>query len=302
LSIDLLSAGVAGFYRNTEQKLYVISRGGSLTGAEKIAFAHEYDHALQDQNFSVFRDQRQINDETDRLLARQAVYEGDATTLMFDWARAHFSADEWAEYLRAANDPEMQQILARIPPILLDTLLWPYSTGYAFVLGAKTDGGWTAVDRMYADMPVSSEQILHPAKYKAHEKPIDVSLPNDLARRLGSGWTEPYRDTLGEFQLAIWLKGGGNPSDAASQAAAGWGGDRVAVLQGPGGAWAVVLRTDWDSARDATEFEVAATKALGKAIGANAVLPGEDGSTRWVVVASSASTLGDVRGALGLAG
>ena len=40
---------------------------------ERITFAHEYDHALQDQNTSVFADQDGILDQGNQILARQAV-------------------------------------------------------------------------------------------------------------------------------------------------------------------------------------------------------------------------------------
>ena len=55
-------------------------------------------------------------------------------------------------------------------------------------------------------MPESTEQILHADKYTAGEAPIAVTLPDDLATRLGSGWTVPLQDTFGEFQLGIWLR------------------------------------------------------------------------------------------------
>ena len=88
LTLDLLSAGVAGFYRNDEDKLYVVSRSGRLGGNEKITYAHEYDHALQDQTWPVFTDQEDVLDQSDWIIARQAAYEGDATLLMTQWAIA----------------------------------------------------------------------------------------------------------------------------------------------------------------------------------------------------------------------
>ena len=51
LTLDLLSGGVAGFYRNDQGKLYVVSKTGRPGVTERITFAHEYDHALQDQAF-----------------------------------------------------------------------------------------------------------------------------------------------------------------------------------------------------------------------------------------------------------
>ena len=57
LTLDMLSGGVVGFYRNDQGKLYVVSKTGLPGAVERITFAHEFDHALQDQNFSVFKDQ-----------------------------------------------------------------------------------------------------------------------------------------------------------------------------------------------------------------------------------------------------
>jgi hypothetical protein len=85
-------------------------------------------------------------------------------------------------------------------------------------------------------------------------------------------------------------------------AAAGWGGDRLAVIKGPDGAWALAWQTAWDTTADASTFETAASKALEKAGGIAKVLPGAGGKVRWVVVASNAATMTRVAGALGLAG
>ena len=52
LTLDLLSGGVAGFYRDDQDKLYVVSRSGGIGGNEKITYAHEYGHALQDQTWT----------------------------------------------------------------------------------------------------------------------------------------------------------------------------------------------------------------------------------------------------------
>ena len=94
----------------------------------------------------------------------------------------------------------------------------------------------------------------------------------------------------------------GVPSADATKAAAGWGGDRLAVMEGPNGTWGVALQTAWDTDADATEFETAARTALEKAGGSAQVLPGAGGKIRWVIVGSDSATLGHVANALGLAG
>jgi hypothetical protein len=293
---------VVGFYRHDEGKLYVVSKSGTPGGPEKFYFAHEYDHALQDQNFTVFKDQDGVLDQTDEILARQAVYEGDATLLMTIWASSHLTPPELAQILALSADPEVTAVLDKTPAILRAPLEFPYNTGFGFINGVNAKGGWAAIDDLYKRMPSSTEQIMHPEKYTANEAPVKVAFPTALETKLGTGWKIGAQDTFGELQTGIWLKEGGVPAATADAAAAGWGGDRLAVLDGPNDAWAVVMDTAWDTDKDATEFEAAATTALGKATGAARVLPGVGGKTRWVVVASDATVLGAVANALGLAG
>lgn len=290
LTLDLLSGGVAGFYRSDQDTLYIVSRTGLPGVNERITFAHEYDHALQDQNTPVFDDQDGILDQTDRILARQAVYEGDATLLMTLWAADNFDLADLAELLTIGNDPEATALLERMPTILRETLLFPYTTGLTFVQAVQTQGGWGAVDDLYDRMPTSTEQILHPESYAAREAPVEVDLPDDLATQLGDGWSVPLEDTLGELQLGIWLREGGVDPDDAATAAAGWGGDRLAVVEGPNDAWGVVLETTWDSPADATEFLDAVQSVVdGLANPARVSAPAGSGVT--ILIASDAETL-----------
>ena len=263
LTLDMLSGGVVGFYRNDQGKLYVVSKTGLPGVSERITFAHEFDHALQDQNFPVFKDQEGLLDQSDRILARQAVYEGDATLLMSLWAASHFSPQDMLAYLALSADPAAQAVLQRTPAFLRDLLLYPYTTGLSFVRAAQLRNGWGGVDDLYRRMPESTEQILHPDKYAANEAPIPVALPEDLAEQLGSGWSVPLEDTFGELQVEYWLREAGVAPATASTAAAGWSGDRLAVAKGPSGAWGVVIDTAWDTAADASEFSDAAHLAIG---------------------------------------
>lgn len=262
LFLDLIGSQVAGFYRPDDKKLYVVSRSGTVDGADKITFAHEYDHALQDANFDVFKDSEALRDQTDHALARAAVYEGDATLLMTQWALPNLSPAELQEVIAAGSDPEANAILMRTPAILTEGLLFPYNTGILFVQPVQAAGGWAAVDELYKRLPVSTEQVMHAAKYQAAETPVAVTLPADLATRMGAGWTVAFQDTWGEFQTGVWLRASGVAAATANAAAAGWGGDRLAVLNGPDGAWAVVMESTWDSDADAADFFEGARVAL----------------------------------------
>ena len=149
LQLDLLSGGVAGFYRNDQGKLYVVSKSGGPGPNERFYFAHEYDHALQDQNSTIFKDQDGILDQSDRMLARASVYEGDATLLMTQWAGANLTRDELLAVVASGSDPEVQKVLDGTPAILRDTLTFPYTTGFGFVTPIQTAGGWPAVDALF---------------------------------------------------------------------------------------------------------------------------------------------------------
>jgi hypothetical protein len=171
-----------------------------------------------------------------------------------------------------------------------------------FVQGRFASGSWAAVDKVYASPPLSTEQVLHPEKYDAGEAPVAVTIPATLAGDLGKGWKLALQDTFGEFQFGVWLREGGVEPTAAAAAAAGWGGDRLAVLDGPGGASAVVMKTAWDSPADAQAFETAASTALRKAGGTGGAFIGEGGTTRWIVIGSDAMVFERVANTLGLAG
>jgi hypothetical protein len=102
--------------------------------------------------------------------------------------------------------------------------------------------------------------------------------------------------------MSVWLRGNtAIGAGAANDAAAGWGGDRIAVVDGPNGAWGVVLRTAWDTAADATAFESAAKPLVDGLAAPASLLPGTGGTERWVVIGSDDATLNRLAGVLGLA-
>ena len=76
----------------------------------------------------------------------------------------------------------------------------------------------------------------------------------------------------------------------------------MALLDGPNGQWAIVLKTAWDTANDAAEFEAAIAPRVAQAGGPGKVLPGEGDTVRWVVIGSDDQTLAKTANVLGLAG
>jgi hypothetical protein len=300
LFIELYSSPVGGLYDTKTKQLWVVSKSGGIGLIERFTYAHEYTHALQDQTYDLETLIGDATDQSDRSIARTAQAEGDAYLTMGLWAQANLTAAEMGQ-IASAKYPEAEAALARLPEIVKQGLLFPATSGIGLALGDYAQGGFAAIDKRFASPPDSTEQILHADKLAAGEKPVVVTFPEDLASRLGTGWTVPVQDTMGEMQLEILLRAGGATN--SKDATAGWGGDRVALVEGPDGAVGVVLDTAWDTEADAVEFQasleplVAKLQAAGRSV---AVLVPEPG--RVVLVSgSSDDVLGRVANVLGLA-
>jgi hypothetical protein len=126
-------------------------------------------------------------------------------------------------------------------------MIFPYFQGMVFCAKLTNEGGWAAIDDVYRNPPLSTEQIIHPEKYRA--KP-DFPMTIDLAAlKPGDGWREVGRNVLGEMQTAILLKKHGG-----KRAAAGWDGDRYAIFEDAKNRLALVWLSTWDSEDDAREF------------------------------------------------
>lgn len=288
---ELLGEQIAGFYRTDTRELYVVSRSGGVGVAEKVTFAHEFTHALQDQHFPLDDLTADAATQGDRALARTALIEGDATLLMSLWSQEHLSFAELLQLVGLAIGPN-QAGLDGVPVIVRESLLFPYQVGLTFVMDLQLQGGWEAVNAAFAVPPDSTEQIIHPEKYAERDEPVRVQLPSDLAARIGAGWTRSLDDTLGEFQLGVWLATGADAT-VARAAAAGWGGDRVQLLDGPDGRWAIILETAWDTDADAEEFAGAVREVLGREVQV------DDPRRVRVVLASDDTSRAAVAAALG---
>jgi hypothetical protein len=256
--VDLYSEQIAGFYDSDAKKLYVISDLAQFGPLERTTFAHEYGHALQDQHFDL--EGLGIDDERDsqRAAAIRALAEGDALLIMQQYMQRYFSPQDLAGLLEQLGAAD-QSTLENAPRVFQEELQFPYVYGLQFVQEFYNEGGWEAVNRVWADPPVSTEQIMHPERYRADDAPQPVTLP-PLTDTLGAGWRLMDEDSLGEFLLRVVLEGQID-SEEASAAAEGWGGDRYAVYYQEAQAQTVLaLRTVWDTAAEATEFVGAYTR------------------------------------------
>ncbi|HLE23709.1 MAG TPA: hypothetical protein VI701_05310 [Anaerolineales bacterium] len=259
--LDFYEEQVAGYYDTEIERMYVV--GSQWGGAERLTYAHEYVHALQDQTYDL-EDGLGYNDEacrqdSERCASLSALIEGDATLAEEQWWQA-YSTEQDNEDLLAAVASYRGDVFHTAPAYMRQDFLFPYDQGLEFVRALFRQGGWAAVDAAYLDPPTTTEQILHPELYGG-EEPLAVELP-DVVEALGGGWRELEAGVLGEWFTYLVLDEE-IPSWEAEEAAAGWGGDAYrAYADETGDRSALVLLTRWDSSRDAFEF-VEAFRAYG---------------------------------------
>ena len=260
LYIDLLSEQVAGYYDNETKEMFVVSDTG-FEGPERLTYSHEYTHALQDQNYNIDHGLNYNDDacekDSERCAAVQALIEGDAVLSQTLWYQYYATAQDQAQIAQYYNSLK-SPVYDSAPAFLKEDFVFPYNQGATFVQDIYSSGGWSAVNAVYHNPPVDTEQILHPSLYPS-DKPITVTLP-DLLSTLGTGWREVDRNTMGEWYTYLILADGDNTSarlsnSDAQTAAAGWGGDQYLVLHNDSANLTVFLmKTVWDTTNDASQF------------------------------------------------
>jgi hypothetical protein len=247
--LDVLQEQVIGVYNEDEKAMYLVANAAQFGPDEKDTFAHEFAHVLQDQYYDLAKLAPKHPDNDDRSLAMQALIEGDAVLIQRLWAQENLSAAELGQLGQGGSTDSK---LLSAPLFIREQLLFPYGDGFNFVRRLyQTGGGSAGVDDAFRNPPQSTEQILHPEKYRSREKPVEVTLP-DLAATMGAGWRKINSNVMGELDFRLVLEQLTDTGRAA-RGSAGWGGDRWMLLEKDGRP-ALVMKTVWDSENDARNF------------------------------------------------
>jgi len=258
----VLGENVAGFYdeRPGVKKLFAISSGQSLNLMNQLVLSHELRHAIQDQQV-VIREKLQVqSDYDDRRLAALCLLEGDASILMEQYLSSGATSNQpevanlFKIFSQSLTGEEIAAMFASgpalrdAPPVVQEQLVAPYFDGRNLAAAIFAKGGFALLNEKLENPPRSMEQVLHPEKYlESVDEPVEVALPEARG-------TEPnFEGTLGEFLIRVLLRAGPE-GEAAAGAAAGWDGDRYAVLENGSDSYRLVWRSVWDSESDAREF------------------------------------------------
>jgi hypothetical protein len=281
LLMQLLSQQIAGYYDPIEKKMVLIEGPWDLEGTpviqimstliiqqlglsiDKILLAHELTHVIQDQHFDLMGLPIEDLTQEDQALAVRALIEGDATLVMMDFILQQQQSAIDTTRVPGITDnmrfwtssPFMRSLtmFQQVPRYLMDNLLFSYIDGFEFVLELKQHGGWEAINQAYRDIPVSTEQILHPEKYFVERDPPTMIHFATFAE-IFAGWQELEQNTLGEFNIQRLIDSY-LPVERARVASEGWDGDRFVVYEHPETDQLVLAwYTTWDSEQDSREF------------------------------------------------
>ena len=225
--VDLYSEQVAGFYDLDTAELVIGGEAADLTPLTASVVVHELVHALTNQHF-VFNDEYQAMWDEERFdegAAFQSLLEGDATYFQLVYIQELPLADQMAMASEALEQMENASVINSVPAWMQNDLAFPYDTGQVFVESLVSSGGVAAVDAAYTNRPVSTEAVMHPARFASGEGARRVE---PLAIEL-DGYDTHETSTYGEWGFRLLL-GDTAAAGAAAQAANGWGGDSYQVL------------------------------------------------------------------------
>ena len=248
--VDLLTEQVAGYFDPDSNALYIPT--DIDPSQARLVISHELVHALQDQYLNL-DSLVELKRQNDRRSAAQAILEGQATLaqilVLMPEQKIESLPNFWDLRTALGGQQDQMKVFGSAPLWLRESLIFPYLGGAEFV--RWFDHEYVGKQPYGALMPISTEQILHPARYVAGDRPDGVAF--DAAEPRGD--TVRYEDGLGEFEIRLLLEQHLGDGSAAAALASGWNGDRYQVRSAAGGAVALVWYTLWDDKASAARFK-----------------------------------------------
>lgn len=259
--IKLYEAQVLAFYDADTHTYYAVDKlppqiaemaqGADPSMVEEMVQVHELMHALQDQHWAIGERDKKLRIDNDAMLAYHALLEGEAVLVMMASMMGAMGVDidmvlkdeaMTSTVLAAAKAEQGSMDLGGAPRYFGEMLKFPYLDGLSFVVAAYRRGGWKELDKVHANPPRSSREILHPEDYfsgKFRPEAFDATKPEGALSV----------EHLGEFHWSF-LVGADN--------ARGWMGDRAVVMNDG----RVDVDTKWETPAQAKKFADAYAKFL----------------------------------------
>ena len=233
--LEVLTDQVAGLYDPKAKEFYIAD--WIQPDEQREVMSHELTHALEDQSFHIDPWIKAARPNDDAEMARDAVSEGTAMAAMVDYALRDDKVSvrdlpDITVLMRSSAIAEMDKDpnLVKAPPYIRDGLLFPYLSGASFAQQfLKAHSGWSDLNLIFQNPPVSTQQIMHPNLYLKGVAPQKIELPK-WDGLVPSDWKLLEENVMGEFGLEEILKQfiGADRAGALSPA---WTGDRYAVFE-----------------------------------------------------------------------
>ena len=209
---------------------------------EETVMVHELTHALQDQHFSLGAKEQALMKDTDANLAYHAVLEGEGVLVMM----VHMLSKMGIDFDEVIKDDAMLATLANAaqadsmidpsaPRYFAEMLKFPYIEGLKFCVAAYKRGGWKELDKVHANPPRSTREILHPEEYFARSFTAEAF---DAKKPVGNVIAVEH---MGEFHWRFL---------AGAENARGWVNDRAVIYRDG----RVRMETKWETPAQATNF------------------------------------------------
>ena len=254
--LELYQAQVLAWYDPMSRTYYSIRQApeslqatGLLNLLEDGVVIHELMHALQDQRFAIGKRDLALRKDADANFAFHAFLEGEATLVMLAYMAGKSGAtlDDiignemllGALANASATDAAMG---AAGPRYFREMLKFPYLEGLRYVIAAYKRGGWEEINRLHANPPKTTREILHPEESFRFTPRF-------------SGELTALQEHLGEFHWGFLV----GPENAR-----GWIDDRVTIVENRFCEPTVLVETFWETPQAAQRFATAYSRFLDK--------------------------------------
>ncbi len=277
--LDLYQSQVLAFYDPLDHVYYSIrelpkamdAAGLDPATMRDMVVIHELTHALQDQRFDVGAREAALTKDSDGGLAFHALLEGEATLVMMA-----YMLDKMGQPLDAlVQNPSVLEAMAGgadknidpgVPRYFVETLKFPYMEGLRLCIEGYRRGGWKELDKMDANPPRSTREVLHPDDYFARLERGARGAAFDNAALLTTSRTLTV-EHLGEFHWRYLV---------GAKASAGWVDDRVQIAQSDACEPTVLAEVRYSSEASARAFRDAYVAFLHeRGVAARAAVEGE---------------------------
>ncbi|MEO7910308.1 MAG: hypothetical protein ABIV47_11725 [Roseiflexaceae bacterium] len=157
--IDSMVKSILGFYDQNSKQLVVVTDRPQMGVRDKVTYAHEFTHSLQDQHYDLTELFARAEGNSDYQMAIKGLVEGDATLTMGLYARENLTAMDMADYqLEQFESIDLSGALTSGGgPLTESAAYFPYREGADFVALLYQNGGWNAVKEAFKNPPRSTE-------------------------------------------------------------------------------------------------------------------------------------------------